>query len=524
MAKIKLNIKNTQIAEAIKLGGLKERLAKKKAEDNSEKKEPKPKKTVGKSPTVTPDEPIKEEGPRIRARSKSVFAEPPPISSEVKAEETEQPSILSEKDKADEEPVKEFLNEPSSSSVEQIETLYVEEIPEIVLPEVVSPAAAIRGSEKSGVESTPDVSSSLPATAPASKDKLGPTGRHVKDLFKAKPLPPAPVAETSVSAEAEEKKSKGKKVKPLETAAAAETESDALKKGLKTAKYKEFRDVKPTARKQEGVRSFDARDRLGLRDVEEDQQWRKRRMNKPSRPKYEEIPVRPTSLKIRIPISIKDLAVEMKLKASQLISKLFLQGVVATLNDLLEDEMTIQLLGHEFGCDIKIDTTQERRIRITDKSIKEEIQQSPEDRLILRPPVVAFMGHVDHGKTSLIDAIRKSNRASGEAGAITQHIGAFRCQTPVGDLTVLDTPGHEAFSAMRARGADVTDIIVLVVAGDEGLRQQTLEAINHAKAAGVIIVVAINKSDKPAFNADNVYRQLAEVDLLPEAWGGKPSP
>ncbi len=235
----------------------------------------------------------------------------------------------------------------------------------------------------------------------------------------------------------------------------------------------------------------------------------------------EDLTIRPTSLKVRLPISIKDLASEMKLKSSQLISKLFLQGIVVTLNDLLEDVTTIQLLGQEFGCDIKIDTAEEKRIQITDKTIKEELQQTSADQLVLRPPVVAFMGHVDHGKTSLIDAIRASNRAAGEAGAITQHIGAFRCTTAVGDIAILDTPGHEAFSAMRARGADVTDIVVLVIAGDEGLKQQTLEAIQHARAANVIIVVAINKADKPNFNPENVYRQLAENDLLPEAWGGQ---
>ena len=138
-----------------------------------------------------------------------------------------------------------------------------------------------------------------------------------------------------------------------------------------------------------------------------------------------------------------------------------------------------------------------------------------------RPPVVAFMGHVDHGKTSLIDAIRKSHLAAGEAGAITQHIGAFKCHTAVGDITILDTPGHEAFSAMRARGADVTDIVVLVIAGDEGIRTQTVEAIQQAQAANVPIVVALNKCDKPNFNAETVYRQLAENQLLPEAWGGQ---
>jgi translation initiation factor IF-2 len=130
------------------------------------------------------------------------------------------------------------------------------------------------------------------------------------------------------------------------------------------------------------------------------------------------------------------------------------------------------------------------------------------------------MGHVDHGKTSLIDAIRKSNLAAGEAGAITQHIGAFKCHTAVGDLTILDTPGHEAFSAMRSRGADVTDIVVLVIAGDEGIRTQTIEAMTQAQNAHVPIVVALNKSDKPNFNAENVYRQLAENNFLPEVWGG----
>jgi translation initiation factor IF-2 len=235
----------------------------------------------------------------------------------------------------------------------------------------------------------------------------------------------------------------------------------------------------------------------------------------------EDTTIRPNTLKVRLPITIKDLASEMKLKASQLVQKLFLQGVVATLNDLLEDETTVQLLGTEFGCDITIDTAEEERLRITGKTIIEEIKSSNQDELTIRPPVVAFMGHVDHGKTSLIDAIRKSNRAAGEAGAITQHIGAFRCSTPVGDIAILDTPGHEAFSAMRARGADVTDIVVLVIAGDEGIRQQTIEAIQHAKEAKVTICVALNKCDKPNFNAENVYRQLSDHELLPEAWGGQ---
>ena len=238
------------------------------------------------------------------------------------------------------------------------------------------------------------------------------------------------------------------------------------------------------------------------------------------RPIEQEEIIRPKELKVRLPISIKDLASEMKLKASQLIAKMFMKGIVVTLNDLLDDETTIQLLGHDFDCEISIDTAEADRVRITDKTIKQEILESPSASLILRPPVAAFMGHVDHGKTSLIDVIRKSNVAAGEAGEITQHIGAFKCHTPVGDLTILDTPGHEAFSAMRSRGADVTDIIVLVIAGDEGIRTQTVEAITQAQTANVPILVAINKSDKPNFNAENVYRQLADQNLLPEAWGG----
>ncbi|MBS0652831.1 MAG: translation initiation factor IF-2 [Verrucomicrobia bacterium] len=289
--------------------------------------------------------------------------------------------------------------------------------------------------------------------------------------------------------------------------------------GKKTA-FKDFREYKPSKKGGPVEKTFDSRDRQGLRDDLDEQSWRKKRPSHKMRPIQQEEIIRPKELKVRLPISVKDLASEMKLKASQLISKLFMKGVVITLNDLLDDETTIQLLGHDFDCEITIDTAEEDRVRITDKTIKEEIQESDPTSLILRPPVAAFMGHVDHGKTSLIDSIRKSNLASGEAGEITQHIGAFKCHTPVGDLTILDTPGHEAFSAMRARGADVTDIIVLVVAGDEGIRAQTIEAINQAQTANVPIVVAINKSDKPNFNADNVYRQLADQNLLPEAWGG----
>ncbi len=353
----------------------------------------------------------------------------------------------------------------------------------------------------------------------------------MRDYLRPKQAPPQPTRSTTPSTQAslgslqsntekdKQKINKHVKAKVPEKEENKAAEEEQSSKNIKAVKFKEFRDVKPPKRQE--TKHFDARDRQGLRASDEEQQWRKRRQ-KPMKVQFQEdLTIRPTNLKIRLPILIKDLASEMKLKSSQLIGKLFLQGMIVTLNDILEDETTVQLLGQEFGCDITIDTTEEKRIQITDKTIKEELQQTSEDQLELRPPIVAFMGHVDHGKTSLIDAIRASNRVSGEAGAITQHIGAFRCKTSVGDIAILDTPGHEAFSAMRARGADVTDIVVLVVAGDEGLRQQTLEAIQHARAANVIIVVAINKADKPNFNAENVYRQLDENELLPESWGGQ---
>lgn len=307
---------------------------------------------------------------------------------------------------------------------------------------------------------------------------------------------------------------------PVKAAAATPAaEEEKIEPVKKAPVYKDFRDLKLQRKVETQKTSFDTRDRMGLRDTEDDR-WRKKRTAQKKFVSKEDLTIRPKSLHVRLPITVKDLASVMKLKASELIQKLFVQGVAVTINDFLDDETTIQLLGHEFGCEIKIDTTEEKRVAITDKNIKEEIAESDPNDLTLRPPVVTFMGHVDHGKTSLIDAIRKTNLAAGEAGAITQHIGAFKTHSDIGEITILDTPGHEAFSAMRERGAEVTDLVVLVIAGDEGMREQTIEAMNKAKEAGVPILVALNKSDKPTFNAENVYRQLSEHELLPEVWGG----
>jgi translation initiation factor IF-2 len=328
-----------------------------------------------------------------------------------------------------------------------------------------------------------------------------------------------PVSEPNRSETEAEKKTEHIPSSPKTEAPAskeAETQGPARKTELPSAptKAKELKTVK----KKEEAR-FDSRDRQGLRDID-NEAWRKRRAAKPARRMQEEVVIRPNKLSVRLPITIKDLAQEMKLKGSQLISKLLMKGVILTLNDYLDDETTIQLLGHDFDCEITIDTSEEKRIRITDQTIRQEIEKTDSGKLDLRPPVVTFMGHVDHGKTSLIDSIRKSNRVAGEAGAITQHIGAFKVKTAAGDVTILDTPGHEAFSEMRSRGANVTDIVILVIAGDEGMRAQTDEAIRQAREAKCPILVALNKADKSNFDAQKVYRELADRELLPEAWGG----
>jgi len=220
----------------------------------------------------------------------------------------------------------------------------------------------------------------------------------------------------------------------------------------------------------------------------------------------------PKSIDIMEVISVSELARKMNLKASDLITKLMSMGQMVTINQQIDAD-TATLLAAEFGADVKI-------VSLYDETVIET--GSDEDAVMLpRPPVVTVMGHVDHGKTKLLDAIRKADVVSGEFGGITQHIGAYMVETPHGSLTFLDTPGHEAFTRMRARGAQITDIVVLVVAADDGVMPQTIEAINHAKDANVPIIVAVNKIDKPEANPDKVKSQLSDLGLMPEDWGGQ---
>lgn len=220
----------------------------------------------------------------------------------------------------------------------------------------------------------------------------------------------------------------------------------------------------------------------------------------------------PETIDIVDVISISDLAKKMNLKANVIISKLIALGSMFTINDKIDSE-TAAIVASEFNCKVNV-------VSLYDETVIEE-EKVDDIKMQRRPPIVTVMGHVDHGKTKLLDAIRHSDKASTESGGITQHIGAYNVTLENGKvITFIDTPGHEAFTMMRARGAQVTDIVILVVAADDGVMPQTVEAINHAKQANVPVIVAINKCDKPDAKPDNVKQQLSEYGLLPEDWGG----
>ena len=222
-----------------------------------------------------------------------------------------------------------------------------------------------------------------------------------------------------------------------------------------------------------------------------------------------------TQLSITVPdeITVGELASRLKVSSSELIKKLMMMGVMATVNQVIDYD-TAYIMADELGAKV----TKEVVVTIEEKLFDEA--EDTADTLQERAPVVCVMGHVDHGKTSLLDAIRHTHVTTGEAGGITQHIGAYRVNIEGKDITFLDTPGHEAFTAMRLRGAMATDIAIIVVAADDGIMPQTVEAINHAKAAGVDIIVAINKMDKPTANPDQIMQELTKYDLVPEQWGG----
>ena len=324
------------------------------------------------------------------------------------------------------------------------------------------------------------------------------------------PERPAPTRGPAARAQVPASKESLTKIVPLET-----PEEEELRR--KKKKEKKGRDV-PEERVEEGKIGVRRRKEVLLREELYDDRPRGRSRGRGKKPKLRKTEITtPKAIKRRIKlpetISVASLAHKMSVKASEVIQYLLTMGLTATVNEAIDFD-TATIVASEFGFEAE---TSER----SEGDILQVNVQASHENLGPRPPVVTVMGHVDHGKTSLLDAIRSTHVTEQEAGGITQHIGAYKVKTDRGELVFLDTPGHEAFTAMRARGAQVTDFVVLVVAADDGVMEQTKEAINHSRAAKVPIIVAVNKIDKPEADKDRVIRELSEYDLIPEAWGGE---
>jgi translation initiation factor IF-2 len=450
---------------------------------------------------------------RKKGADQSVTLETAPESEE----EPEQPPAVDEQPEPSPE-VTELAVEPAPAAEAAVpETAEPEKMPEPVETQPAETAAKeteevdMAPAQKKPQEGPPPV-----AVKPAKKVKKETPAKIIK-----LPTPAKGVPEAEKPAERPAGR-KGAKIEPLRVSLetgppAEEAETKDTKKKTRKKRFddtdqdKKFFKKKISFRKKEIVEGADLYSAAPLRGRKGRKAAKAKAVPKGQKTQITTAKAIKRRIKIDDTIVLSDLAKRMGIKANEMIAKLLGMGVMATVNQTIDFE-TATLVAAEFEYELEKATFAEETI------IK--LEEDDPEKLVYRPPVVTIMGHVDHGKTSLLDVIRKTRITEIEAGGITQHIGAYHVATDRGQIVFLDTPGHEAFSAMRSRGAKITDIVVLVVAADDGVMPQTIEAVNHAKAAGVPIIVAVNKIDKANAEPDRVQRQLAEIGLSPEDWGG----